>query len=190
MQASSSSSPFRLGLLPFSLLIGVTGCPRGEVSEIESGPTPEELVGFYSPKSIKILEFTKPQSFDDDLIPDGLKVWLRPRDGDGDELKAFGTFIFELYAYRPASQNRKGQLIQQWKQPVLEHESQRQFWNRITRAYEFHLSWEGEPIPPQKKYILAVSFQSGPGSERLFDAYEFEFRINRDEILEAMSEPS
>lgn len=180
---------FRLGFLLSLSLLFFAGCPRGEVGEIESGPTPEELVGFYSPKSIKILEFTKPQSFDDDLIPDGLKVWLRPRDGDGDELKAFGTFLFELYSYRPASQDRKGQLLQQWTQPVLDHDSQRQFWNRITRAYELHLSWEGEPIPPQKKYILAASFQSGPGSERLFDEYEFEFRVSRDEIIDALGGP-
>lgn len=180
------------GTLGISLLSGVlfvTGCPRGDVPEISEGPTTEQLIDYYSPRRIKILEFTKPRSFDDDAIPDGIGVSLRPLDGAGDPVKAYGTFIFELYAYRPASGSPRGQLLQTWTQPVVSLDDQKRFWERVTSTYEFQLSWEGQPVPPQKKYILAVSFQA-PGSKRLYDEYAFEFRVRREEILNALAEPA
>lgn len=162
------------------------GCPRGRVGETAEGPSQEELLSFYSPRSIKILPFTKPRSFDDDLLPDGIGVSIRPLDGAADPAKACGTFMFELYHYRPASVSRRGELIQTWTQPVLNLQDQKQFWERVTSTYEFQLSWEGQPILPQQKYLLAASFQA-PGSDRLFDEYEFEFRVSREEILNALS---
>ncbi|MBN2563229.1 MAG: hypothetical protein JXQ75_20090 [Phycisphaerae bacterium] len=177
-------------LLTVALIVAVpliAGCPRGQVSGTTEGPTTEELIAFYSPKSIKILPFSKPRSFDDDAIPDGIAVSLRPLDGAGDPVKAYGTFIFELYACRPASGDHRGELLRTWIQPVVDLEDQKQFWERVTATYEFQLSWEGQPIPPQQRYRLAVSFQA-PGSKRLFDEYEFEFRVHRDEILNALGE--
>lgn len=169
-------------------LVALAGCQRGQVSETLDGPTTEELIAFYSPQSIKILPFTKPRSFDDDAIPDGIGVSLRPLDGAGDPVKAYGAFIFELYTLRSAAGNRRGTLLQTWHQEINDLESQKQFWERVTSTYEFHLSWEGMPISPQKKYILTASFQS-PGSERLFDEYEFEFQMLRDQILKTKRGP-
>jgi len=176
-------------VLPIGLLMALGACHRGELSAVSQGPTAEELVSYYSPRSIKVLPFTKPRSFDDDLIPDGLGVSLRPLDAAGDPVKAYGTFMFELYQYRPASLDHRGKLIQTWTQPVRNLEDQKRFWERVTATYEFQLSWEGSPIPPQKKYVLVASFQAGPGSKRLFDQYEFEFRVSRKEILNALKEP-
>ncbi|MFQ5430842.1 MAG: hypothetical protein ACE5E1_11085 [Phycisphaerae bacterium] len=169
-------------------IMAVGGCPRGEVTGTRSGPNPEQLIAYYSPRQIKILPFSKPQSFDDDLIPDGIAVWLRPLDVGSDKVKAFGTFMFELYTYRPASVSHRGELIQQWTQAVLSPEDQEQFWDKITGAYAFQLSWEGRPLTPGKRFILVATFQA-PGSERLFDEYEFEFRVSREEIRNALSEP-
>jgi hypothetical protein len=86
-----------------------------------------------------------------------------------------------LYAFRPASSDHRGELLQTWNQSILTPDDERQFRERVTSTYEFQLSWEGQPIPPQKKYILTASFQS-PGSERLFDEYEFEFRLPREQM--------
>ncbi len=169
-------------VLTLPLLLGA--CQRGEVSQIADGPSADERLTFYSPQAIKILPFTKPRSFDEDLVPDGLGVSLRALDSTGDPTKAIGTFMFELYAYRPASQNRRGALLQHWTQHVGP-DDQPQFWERITGSYEFQLSWEGSPIPPQKKYILAATFQAGPGVDRLFHEYEFEFRVSREEVFGA-----
>lgn len=162
------------------------GCQRGRVGGVADGPTAEELVAFYSPRRVKILAFTKVCSFDDDLIPDGINVMIQPLDGAGDEVKAFGRFNFELYQYKPASPDKRGEMIEHWDQTVLSPEDQAQFWSGYARAYEFQLSWEGRPIPPQKKYVLVASFEGGPGSERLFDDHEFEFRVSREDRINVM----
>jgi len=160
-------------------------CQRGTISPSPDGPTTEELVRYYSPARIQILPFTKPRSFDDDLVPDGIAVSLRPLDLTGDPVKAYGTFIFELYAYKPGLSSHHGELVQSWTQPLRGIEDQKQFWERVTATYEFQLSWEGRPIPPQKRYVLVASFQSS-GGDRLFDEYEFEFRVDRQEVLTAV----
>lgn len=175
------------GLLVSMMLLLIGGCQRGSVSQTGDGPTAEELVKFYSPRSIQVLPFTKPRSFDADDIPDGLAVSLRPLDAAGDPVKAYGNFMFELYSYRPASTDHRGQLLQTWNQQINNLEDQKKFWERVTATYEFQLSWEGSPIPPQQRYILAASYQA-PGSERLFAEYEFEFRITREDLINAMSE--
>lgn len=186
------SSPNRLstGVLTLSLAacgLLATGCPRGEVGEVADGPTRDQLLAFYSPRSIKVLPFTKPRSFDGDAVPDGVNVSLRVLDAAGDPIKAYGTFMFELYDYRPASGTRRGNLLLTWSRPVVNLDHQKQFWERVTATYEFQLGWEGQPIPPQQKYVLAASFQA-PGGERLFDEYEFEFRVQRGEILQSLTE--
>lgn len=172
------------GLLPGFLLIGTAvliGCQRGEITESSQGPTTEQLVSFYSPRSIRVLPFTKPRSFDGDAIPDGIAVSLQPIDAAGDPVKAYGVFNFELFTYRNASGDRRGDSIQAWTQPLANLEDQKKFWEHVTATYEFQLSWEGNPLQPQQKYLLAVSFQA-PGSERLFTDYEFEFRLPREEM--------
>jgi hypothetical protein len=172
-------------LLP-ALLMLVVGCERGRLRDAGEGPSVEELVTYYSPTAIKILPFTKPRSFDDDLIPDGVSVSLRPLDSSGDAVKAYGVFIFELYAYKPAIGSHRGPLLQTWTQPVVDPAGQKKFWERVTSTYEFQLSWEGQPIPPDSRYILAATFQAR-GSARLFDEYEFEFRPDRRDITETLS---
>lgn len=168
-------------------LSGSAGCQRGSVGGTVDGPSVEELVQYYSPRKIKILPFTKPRSFDDDVIPDGVGVSLRPLDEAGDPVKAYGVFMFELYEHRKGLGNRRGELIQTWTQPVLGAADQKQFWERVTSTYEFQLSWEGKPLSPDQKYVLVASFQS-TGSERLFDEYEFQFRVSRDEVMQALTQ--
>lgn len=177
---------FRAMLLIGSLPMLIAGsCQRGEISEMGEGPGTEELVKYYSPTAIRILPFTKPRSFDEDAIPDGISVSLRPLDSAGDPVKAYGVFIFELYAYKPAIGNNKGEMIQQWTQPVLGPDAQKRFWERVTSTYEFQLSWEGKPLPTESRYILVASFQAR-GATRLFDEYRFEFRPNKEEIINAV----
>lgn len=187
MRAMRLNSSFALftGIIALASLSAI-GCHRGRISESEGGPTAEQLVSYYSPRSIKILPFTKARSFDDDAIPDGLGISLRTLDAAGDPVKAYGTFMFELYTFHSASLNKRGELLQTWTQPVASIEEQKQFWERVTATYEFQLSWEGNPLPPQKRYVLVASFQA-PGGDRLFDQYELEFRVNREEIRDALT---
>ncbi len=165
-----------------------TACQSKSSTVSDTGPSAEELIAFYSPKSIKILPFTKAKSFDDDAIPDGIEVSMRALDGAGDPVKSYGTFLFELYSYKPGSSDHKGDLIQSWRQPILSLDEQKKYWERVTTSYQFQLSWEGNPLSPQKKYVLAASFQAS-GGPRLFDEYEWDFRVDRQEILQGLGQP-
>lgn len=182
------AAQFAVGVTLLAAALGIS-CQRGAISGSADGPDAEELAAYYSPRSIAILPFTKPRSFDDDVIPDGLGVSLRPLDSAGDPVKAYGTFLFELYAFRPAISHHRGELLQTWDQTIRDVEDQKRFWERVTSTYEFQLSWEGAPLSPGQRFILVASFQA-PGSERLFDEYEFEFRVVREEIIEALSQQS
>ena len=89
-------------------------CSQHHVPTERDGPTTEELVAFYSPRSIKILPFTKPASFDrEDAIPDGIEVSLRALDGAGDPVKAYGSFVFELFPFENATSDHKGPRVTQ-----------------------------------------------------------------------------
>jgi len=178
-------------LLSAALALGSMGCsanarlPADGDAEV---PSAEEVAAIYSPQQLKILSFTKPRSFDGDIIPDGVAASIRTLDCEGDEVKAYGKFLFELYAFQPATADHRGERLLVWDQPVVKPEHQKRFWDRFTRAYEFELRWEGKPLPPQQRYILAASFEA-PGGQRLFDEYEFTFAIDRKEVLEAMKAP-
>jgi len=171
----SSKLPFFIATLAITAATQL-GCQRGEIDDQVGGPTTDELVGYYSPTQIRLLPFTKIRSFDEDLIPDGVAVSLRPLDGAGDPVKAYGSFLFELYEYRQATADRRGRRLQAWRQTIHTLDEQRTFWERVTSTYEFQLSWEGEPLPIDRKYVLAASFEA-PGADRLFDDYVFEFRL-------------
>lgn len=158
------------------MLAGTSACQRGEIADQAGGPTSEELVGYYSPTQIRVLPFTKIRSFDEDPVPDGVAVSLRPLDGAGDPVKAYGSFLFELYAFQQATPDKRGRRLQAWRQTIHTLDEQRTFWERVTSTYEFQLSWEGEPLPIDRKYVLAASFEA-PGADRLFDDYIFEFRL-------------
>ena len=166
----------------------LSGCHDGVMMGTASDPTPEELIRYYSPQSLKVLPFTKPRSFDEDAFPDGVGVSVRTQDGAGDPVKAYGTFLFELYAYKSGLASHRGELLNTWQQAVRNPNDQKTYWERVTSTYEFQLSWEGKPVPPQERYILVAYFQS-PGSKRLTDEYAFEFRATRDEILNARTNP-
>ncbi len=184
--AKNTSGRWLCLLMACGVLAAWTGCDRGEITEVGEGPTAEEIASFYSPTGIEILPFTKIRSFDDDIIPDGLGVSMKTLDRAGDSVKAYGTFIFELYSFRRASADHRGELLQTWRQSIHSPEEQMQFWERVTTTYEFQLSWEGEPLQPEQRYVLSASFQA-PGGRRLFDQYEFEFRIDRKELRDAIS---
>lgn len=180
-------TPRKVMLVFVAVATWSTACQSRSTTVSETGPSAEELIAFYSPQTIKILPFTKAKSFDDDAFPDGIEVSMRALDGAGDPVKSYGTFLFELYAYKPASSDHKGELIQSWRQPILSLEEQKQYWERVTTSYQFQLSWEGQPLSPQKKYVLAASFQAS-GGPRLFDEYEWDFRVDRQEILEGLGQ--
>lgn len=176
-----------------AVLVAVTalgGCmPTSTVQEADDStewPTQDELLSFYSPKGIRILPHTKVRSFDGDLFPDGIEVSLETLDGSGDSMKSFGVFQFELYEFRSAAGNRRGERLHYWRQPILSEADQREFWEHVTNTYQFHLSWEGRPLQPGRRYVLEAIYRASD-RRRLTSSFEFEFRVDRREILEALS---
>lgn len=180
----------RLRILTYCLLLGafslLSACGRGRVTAVNDTDD-AALRGVYGPRQIEVLPFTKIRSFDDDVIPDGLEVSLRPLDAMSDPVKVYGTFIFELYRYRDASGNRAGQQLETWTQPIRTVDDQKRFWDRVTSTYIFQLTWEGGDFPPpNKKYLLTVSYQA-PGEKRLFAEYPFEFHVDKAELREGLT---
>lgn len=157
-------------LAALATAMALAGCGRGQVARIES-LSDAQILDLYSPKRIEILPFTKVKSFNDDLIPDGIEVALRPIDTLGDPIKAYGEFRFELYTYRPASGERAGEQLETWVQPIVSEKDQAKFWDRATSTYTFQLTWEGGEFPAvDRKYILLATFQ-GSGEKRLTAEY-------------------
>ncbi|MFA5865905.1 MAG: hypothetical protein WC975_14630 [Phycisphaerae bacterium] len=176
-------------LLPVFLLLTalsfiITGCEQRN-SGAKGGSTPwatNEQYKLLLPAKIDILPFTKPRSWDDDQIPDGIEVVLRPLDSFGDQTKAVGCFRFELYTFQKASGETKGQRIGFWEENMTTKESQNLHWDKITRTYRFRLAWTGEKTR-QGKYVLEVTYLA-PSSLRLTDTYIMEARVSKEQTKE------
>ncbi len=143
----------------------------------------EDAVKLLLPRRIKIEPFTRVKSFDEDEIPDGIEVRLRPLDRFGDPIKIVGALHFELYTYRKAAADRKGEQLQFWQVSISTPQDQRRYWDRTSQMYEFPLAWEGIP-PPTDQCVLLVTYES-PWTERLED--EYVLRLPR--TPEIMGEP-
>lgn len=134
------------------------------------------------PAKIDVLPFTKPRSWDDDQIPDGIEVVLRPLDSFGDQTKAIGTFRFELYTFQKADAEPKGKRVGFWEENLCSREMQSLHWDKITRTYRFRLAWTGERIRPGR-YVLEVTYLA-PSGLRLTDTYIMEARMSKEQAKE------
>lgn len=153
------------------------GCQTGGPTHIPTEPERREMLALMLPAEIKIHPFTKIASFDDDEVPDGILVVVRPLDRFGDPVKAVGLFYFELWSYQQASGERRGQPLAFWDLTLDSPEEVRAHWTRA-RMYEFQLAWtQGvEAIRPGQKYILAVTYRP-PWDETIRDEYVLDFSL-------------
>ncbi len=138
----------------------------------EKMPTEQERLDMFSlmlPREIKFQPFTKIKSFDEDERPDGILAVVRPLDPFGDPVKATGRFYFELWTYREASSERKGERLAFWERQIVNKEEVRLYWTRA-QMYEFQLAWVAgvEKLRPGQKYILTASYRA-PWDETLRD---------------------
>ena len=130
-----------------------TSPPQGAVKV----PAPINLL---LPRSMRIHEFTKVRQADPSRgVPAGIDVRIEALDSFGDACKAFGTFRFEAYAYRPNSADPKGDRIDTWDVSVAEPRANAIHWDAFSQKYEFHLNWS-RPVTGVPPVVLVAVFQS------------------------------
>jgi hypothetical protein len=152
-------------------------------------PEKADMLSMLLPREIKIQPFTKIKSFDADPVPDGIAVVLRPTDRFGDPVKVVGHLYFELYAYKKASGERKGERLEFWERTIATSEDQRLYWDRTAQMYEFPLVWtQGAPPAPNRKYILTATYRA-PWDETFQDEYVLEFALSKAEAAKATTRP-
>ena len=151
------------------VLMSNTGCLLGPQGP---GYTPNEqrqILGSIIADRIKVVgPFTRPVSFDNDAIPDGIEVVLQPLDQQGEPTKLAGNLVFELYTYRPASAEPKGQLAQTWRHSLSSKKDQDARWDRATRMYKFQLMVDKTTMPKSSKYVILARY-TNPWNEHFED---------------------
>lgn len=111
------------------------------------------------PQKIRIHPFTGTRTFADQGGIKGFDVRIEATDAFGDATKAIGSFRLELYSFKGDSADPKGQRLAVWNIEAGDFESNRSYWNGITRTYQFKLGWD-EPVPVGRKLVLVAVFQS------------------------------
>lgn len=151
-----------LPLLICALLLPL-GCSQPNLDE----PNTEERP-LFGPAAMRIHPiFTQVKDWTGDGKPDGVEVLLEFQDQFGDPTKAAGTAMFELYKYRMANPDPRGQrLANPWIGSITTLQEQKQLWNRVSRTYTFRLAYP--QITLTDSYVLTVAFRTTTG-ERLFD---------------------
>jgi len=142
-----------------------------------------EAYALLLPTRIKLHSFTKIKPLFGGALPNGVDVWLEPLDRFGDVVKIVGELHFELYSYRSASGDRKGEQLEFWQVRIATPAEQQRHWDRVARMYHFPLGWDYAP-PPGKKYVLQVTYQL-PNGDHLTDEQELSFELDRDRIKES-----
>ncbi len=161
------------------------GCETPGASRVPTEADRVRMLELMLPQKIKIWSFTKVASFNDDDVPDGILVIVRPLDPFEDPVKAVGVWHFELYSFQDASGERKGERLAFWERVIATPEEVRLYWTPA-QMYEFQLAWaEGvEGVAPGRKYVLAVTYRN-PWEEILQDEYVIEFRLPGAALTEA-----
>ncbi len=122
----------------------------------------------FSPISVRLHPvFTKVSHWENTPAADGLDVFVELTDAFGDQTKAAGSFVFDLYSYDPRSPDARGsRAFQPWLAPVVSIEQQREHYDRTSRAYRFQLIATGVRL--DRPYVLGVSFTPTGGTGRVF----------------------
>lgn len=145
-------------------------------NQISQEPTQTERLML--PERIEIQPFTSIRSFNEDDLPDGILLVLRPVDHFGDPVKAAGYFYFELWTYVNASGERKGERLAFWERDVASENEMRTYWTHA-QMFEFQLAWAGQgadQLRPGRKYVLTATWRT-PWDQTVRDEYVLDFHL-------------
>lgn len=186
--------PYDTGMIPhlcrfasaFLAVVILAGC--SSTPKVSAGK--DDPLALLVARQIRIQPFTKIKSLDDDQIPDGILLVLRPTDVMGDPVKIFGRVYFELYAYQNASGERKGERLEFWERSLATPDDQKLYWDRTAQMYEFPLAWtQGVPSSPVRKYVLTATYRT-PWDETLADEYVMEWTAGKGLLSAPATQPS
>jgi hypothetical protein len=166
--------------------LAAAGCaPRTEGAGL-SDPERRSRLQSIMPATIEIVApMTQPASFDEDPIPDGLRLVLRVLDPVGEPLRMTGDLVFELYAFRGAAADPRGQQLQTWQYALATAEDQATRWNRATRMYEFPLLVDGDRVAQHKRFVVVARY-TNPWGEHLEDRATIEVQAHLNELRRRM----
>lgn len=165
------------GLTISAVVLAILGCSHG-TARPDGSVAAGRRIDLLLPKTIDILPFTRPASFDQDAIPDGIEVVLRPLDAFGDPVKVIGTFRFELYMFRKASADTRGHRLGFWQVDLTDEQAQKKHWDRFPPTYRFRLGWSPELKIERGKYVLEVTYLS-PWNQRLSATHIIDAEVPR-----------
>ncbi|RMF82518.1 MAG: hypothetical protein D6744_06005 [Planctomycetota bacterium] len=153
------------------MLAVLTGCSQRPPVTMDD-PELRAFVDLMMPRSIEIQKYlTRPRDFDGNGVDDGIEIILAVNDSFDDPIKCVGEFHFELYTLRMASGDRLGERVAFWPVKVNDAEAVRQYWDRMSRFFQFDLQFP-DNVLPTGRYILTARLRT-PTGEQLFDQYEF-----------------
>lgn len=111
--------------------------------------------------------FSQVHDWTGDGVPDGIEAVIELQDQFGDQTKASGRIIFELYEYRPYNPDPRGaRVVAPWEGRLDSIEDQRARWSRASRAYIFQLALDS--VRTDQPYVLTAMFELSGGG-RFFD---------------------
>jgi hypothetical protein len=122
----------------------------------------------FGPVSFRIHPiFTQIKDWTGDDQPDGIEVLVELQDQFGDQVKASGRLVFELFEYRPYDPDPRGQrLANPWVGALDTIDAQSERWNHTSRTYGFQLAMNS--IRTDRPYVLTATFELSNGG-RFFD---------------------
>jgi hypothetical protein len=152
--------------------LSLTGCQESRPTVSMDDPAMGVFVNAVLPRTIEIQHYlTRPRSFAGSGDADGVELILAAKDAVGDDVKAVGTFNFELYTLRQASGDKLGQRMGFWSTTIDSPEALSQHWDRVTRFLSFKLELDEGKLPPGQ-YVLTAALVP-PGGTRIADEYQF-----------------
>lgn len=167
--------PWSMAYVPQALMcmllaaVCAPGC--GDATPPAGGIEVKPPLSLMLPHTIRIHPFTALRALEPGVR--GLEVRIEALDAYQDTTKAFGTFRFELYAFKPYSSNPKGALIESWEVDLMNPRENVIRWDPITRSYVFKLGLN-ESVLAGRRLVLTAAFESPYSFNRLF-APEYEF---------------
>lgn len=187
MTTSRSAWALCLGLLSCT---GLTACRSTGPDHMPREPERVQMLSLMLPSEIKVQPFTRIKSFNEDEIPDGILAVVRPVDQFKDPVKAVGLFYFELWSYREASNDRKGERLEFWEKTLGTADDVKQYWTRA-QMYEFQLAWTqgAGVVRPDQKYLFTVTYRT-PWDTTMQDEYVLQFHASGDDAAGQQAKPA